>query len=666
MKKKRIDENHFKQYVNLSGFLRHGSAILFTETRVQDDSYTSDLCLLDAETAERKTLLKDADIGCCHWDADGSVIFTAALEEADRELQRRQIPLTVFYKLDPETRKTELLFRVHKDVADFHKAGEDQYFLLCSDLLRDDVYLARANGDWEAFSRIKAEESDYFIAEEVPFWTNESGFCDGTRGRIFLYEDGTLTQLSPDDLHVTAMSGFGSQYLAYTGMRSGGVQNTTGRLYRFDLQTKETVAMDASDTYVYTYVQAVSEDEILVCRNDRRLHGEYQDEYIDLIRIADGSFSRQNAETDYHIYDTVTCDITYLSSGLNKPVRLDGGTYFLATERESSNLFFWADGQALPEAVTRETGKVIDYEVTGDKVYIIAMRGLGGTELYVCDRKTGEEQRISDYNTALESVYEYAPVQRLPYVNSAGTELQGWYLKPLDYTEGKTYPAVLFIHGGPQSAYGEIFQHDMQLMAARGCGVLFCNPTGSEGRGGDFADIRKQYGTIDMEDLVGFTRYAADALPWIDRGRLGITGGSYGGIMTNWIIGHTDLFKAAVSDRGSCNNLSDFGLSDIGVSFCLDTYGTTPWEDPGSLWDASPLKYAPNIKTPTLFIHGAADYRCTCDSALQMHAALTYFGTPSKVVAFKGEKHGLCRTGKPAHRARRLQEIVQWFDRYLK
>lgn len=666
MKKKRIDENHFKHYVNINGFCRRGTEILFTETRVKDDAYTTDLCLLNTETSDRRTLLKDTDIGCYHWDADGTVIFTAVLEDSDRELQRRQIPLTAFYRLDPAAGKTDLLFRVHKNVTDFHKAGEDQYFFLCSDALRDDAYLEQAQGDWDVFSQIKKEESDYLVAEEVPFWTNESGFCDGARGRIFQYQGGTLTKLSPDDLHVTAMSGFGSRYLAYAGMRSGGVQNTTGRLYRFDLQTKETVAMDVSDTYVYTYVQAVSEEAVLVCRNDRRLHGEYQDEYMDLIQIADGSWKRQNPKGDYHIYDTVTCDITYLSSGLNKPVRLDGGTYFLATERESSNLFFWADGQALPEAVTRETGKVIDYEIIGGRVYMIAMRGLGGTELYVCDRNTGEEERLSDYNTELEAVYEYAPVQRLPYVNSVGTELQGWYLKPAGYTEGETYPAVLFIHGGPQSAYGEIFQHDMQLMAARGYGVLFCNPTGSEGRGGDFADIRKQYGTIDMEDLVGFTRYAADVLPWINRERLGITGGSYGGIMTNWIIGHTDLFKAAVSDRGSCNNLSDFGLSDIGVSFCLDTYETTPWEDPAYLWDNSPLKYAPNIKTPTLFIHGVEDYRCPYDSALQMHTALTYFGTPSKVVAFKGEKHGLCRAGKPSHRVRRLQEIVRWFDKYLK
>ena len=136
--------------------------------------------------------------------------------------------------------------------------------------------------------------------------------------------------------------------------------------------------------------------------------------------------------------------------------------------------------------------------------------------------------------------------------------------------------------------------------------------------------------------------------------------------MTNWIIGHTDLFKAAISDRSSANNISDFGMSDIGVSFALDTYETTPWGNLEFLWDASPLKYAPKIKAPTLWIHGMDDYRCTVDNALQMHAALTYFGVPSRVVGFKGEHHGMSRTGKPKHRVRRLEEMRDWFDKHLK
>lgn len=666
MERKRIDASHFMNYINLGGFNRRETEILFTETRVKGNDYLTDLCVLDTETLERRRLTEETAVDLYRWDGAGKVIFTGVLEEEDLNLREKQIPITTFYRLDTATGQQEFLFRVRKKVSDFHKVSDDQYIFLCNDMLRDDQYLQQAQGDWDKFSQIKKEEADYFIAEEVPFWTNSAGYCDSKRGRVFCYHGGQLVQLTPDSLHVTAIKGYSDCYVIYAGVESGGVQSTTGKLYLYDLQSGETAILDDSQEYIYTYLDTVSEKEILVCRSDRKLHGEYQDEYIDLINLETGDYVRKNPLGDYHIYDNVTCDITYLSTWLNKLTRDEKGTWFLATEMESSKVFYWADGAELPQAVTEKIGKVIDYEVDGEKLFLIAMRELGGTELYVQDLRTGEERRLTDYNTALEETYQYSPVERLPFINSRGVEIQGWYIKPVDFKEGEKYPVVLFIHGGPQCVYGEIFNHDMQLMAADGYGVLFCNPTGSEGRGGDFADIRMQYGTIDADDLIGFVRHAAEHLDWIDEKRLGVTGGSYGGIMTNWLIGHSDMFCAAVSDRGVCNNISDFGLSDIGVSFGHDTFETTPWGNVEYLWETSALKYAPNIKTPVLFIHGMEDYRCPYDSALQMHTALTYFGTPSKVVVFKGENHELCRSGQPVHRVRRLQEMKKWFDAHMK
>lgn len=671
MKKKTIQTDHFKNFINLAGFQRQEKHILHTRTRVSGNGYHTDLWLLDTDTETCRPVLTGTAFDLYRWDGDGQIIFTALLEEEDKAASEKGIPLTCFYRmgLEDDAANAELLLRVHKNVTDFAKIDDRRFVLLCEDSLREDAYLAAAGGDFERFAEIKAEEADYFVAEEVPFWANGSGYCDGDRGRLFLCEDGRLTQISPDELSVMGLKGYGSQYVAYYGQRSGGVQNTTGRLYYYDIPAGEAVELDVSDEYVYTYVDTVSEDEIFVCRNDRRLHGEYQDEFIDLLNIRDGSCLRKNALGDYHIYDSVICDISYKSGYINKLTRAGEGTYFVALEREASKVFYWGDDMELPKDITKNSGKVVDYEVVGDKIYMICMRGLSGTELYVQDLISGVgggERQISHINSHLEEEYQYAEVYPLPYVNSEGTELQGWYLKPIDFEEGKKYPAILFIHGGPQVAYGEVFTLDMQLMAAHGYGVIYCNPTGSEGRGGDFGDIRMRYGTIDYEDLVGFTRHAVKSLSWIDGDRLGVTGGSYGGIMTNWIIGHCDLFKAAVSDRSSANNISDFGLSDIGISFALDTYETTPWGDIEYLWDASPLKYAPNIKTPTLWIHGMSDYRCTFDTALQMHTALTYFGVPSRVVGFQGEHHGMSRTGKPKHRVRRLEEMLNWFDTYLR
>lgn len=665
MAKKLVGADHFARFVNLRGLMKQGTKLLFTKSRVVEDAYQTDLWLFDASEKRIRQLTDGIELGAYHWDGDRRVLFTAVIDAEDKALQEKQIPITGFYSLDTETGKQELLFRVRKNVSDFEKIRDDWWFILCSDNLHDDAWLKQAGGDWERFAAIKKEEADYMVAEEVPYWTNSAGYCDGKRGRIFSYRGGQLTQISPDDFSVTAMKAYREQYVAYTGVQSGGVQKTTGRLYRYDLADGQIRPLDTSETYIYTYLDAISESELLLCRSDRKLHGEYQDEFIDLFHMEDGTWLRKNETCDYHLYDNVVSDACYLSTWLNKPLRVERGTYFIGLERESSRVFYWADDEPLPKAVSAAGGKVVDYEIVGDCLYMIAIRGLGGTELYAQPLAGGPELRLTEENTHLEEMYQYSAVEYLPFVNSNGVEIQGWYLKPANFEEGKKYPAILFIHGGPQCAFGDIFNHDMQLAAARGFGVLFCNPTGSEGRGSDFGDLRMKYGTIDYDDLIGFTKYAVEQLPWIDGENLGVTGGSYGGIMTNWIIGHTTLFKAAVSDRGVCNNISDFGLSDIGVSFGPDTFHTTPWDDAAFLWDQSPLKYAKNIKTPTLFIHGMEDYRCPYDSALQMHTALTYFGTPSKAIIFRGENHELCRSGQPKHRIRRLEETMKWFETYL-
>jgi len=247
-----------------------------------------------------------------------------------------------------------------------------------------------------------------------------------------------------------------------------------------------------------------------------------------------------------------------------------------------------------------------------------------------------------------------------------GVSIDGWVIYPIDFDENKKYPAILDIHGGPKAAYGEIYFHEMQYWAAEGYFIFFCNPRGSDGKGNEFADIRGKYGTIDYEDLMKFTDCVLDHCPYIDSSGVGVTGGSYGGYMTNWIIGHTDRFKAAASQRSISNWLSDFGTADIGYYFNPDQLGGTPWNNTDKYWEHSPLKYADKAKTPTLFIHSDEDYRCWMGEGLQMFTALKYFGVESRLVLFHGENHELSRSGKPKHRIRRLMEITEWFDRHLK
>ena len=166
--------------------------------------------------------------------------------------------------------------------------------------------------------------------------------------------------------------------------------------------------------------------------------------------------------------------------------------------------------------------------------------------------------------------------------------------------------------------------------------------------------------------ILKFTDHVLECYPQIDSGRLGVLGGSYGGFMTNWIIGNTTRFAAAVSQRSFCNPISDFGNSCIGYTFDAKEFAATPWNGLDRMWDHAPLKYAPNVKTPTLFIHSLEDYNCPLSQGFEMFTALKYHGVTSEMVLFKGENHELSRSGKPLHRMRRLAEMSRWFETYLK
>ena len=204
------------------------------------------------------------------------------------------------------------------------------------------------------------------------------------------------------------------------------------------------------------------------------------------------------------------------------------------------------------------------------------------------------------------------------------------------------------------------------MWANDGYFVIICNPRGSEGKGDAFADVWGKMGTIDYQDLMEFADHAVKAYPDIDQKHMGVTGGSYGGFMTNWMIGHTDRFAAACSQRSITNWVSFEYASSIGYYWSknFNRYKTT--ENVEYLWDASPLKYAHNCKTPTLFIHSDSDNVCWMAEGIQMYTAVKMAGAPAKLCLFKGEGHELSRSGRPQPRLGRLTEMHDWMEKYLK
>ena len=247
-----------------------------------------------------------------------------------------------------------------------------------------------------------------------------------------------------------------------------------------------------------------------------------------------------------------------------------------------------------------------------------------------------------------------------------GEEIDGWVLLPEGYDPKRKHPAVLDIHGGPKCAYGPVFFHEMQVWAAKGYIVFFCNPHGSDGRGNAFSYLDLQWGSIDYRQIMAFTDKVLEEYPAVDTKRMCCTGGSYGGYMSNWILGHTDRFCCIATQRSISNWMSMYGISDIPPISNFEVCSADPYSEKGfaEMWDVSPLKYIRNAKTPTLIIHSEEDHRCPIAEGYQLYTALVYLRVPARMVVFHGENHELSRTGKPAHRLRRLEEITGWFDKY--
>ena len=309
---------------------------------------------------------------------------------------------------------------------------------------------------------------------------------------------------------------------------------------------------------------------------------------------------------------------------------------------------------------------LIDFDtLDGERFVLVAAAGLDLPELYLW--QGGALQRATHFNDQVSAQWHLSVPEPFTFLDRDGVEIDGWVLYPADFDKNRKYPGILDVHGGPQTAYGEGFFHEMQYWAGLGYIVFFCNPRGSSGKGGGFADIYgDNYGVRDYNDLMEFTDQVLERVPQIDPSRIGMTGGSYGGFMANWIIGHTDRFAAVASQRSIANYISKCLTTDIGYYHNLSAIQADPWTSPEKMWAHSPLAYANRAKTPTLFIQSDEDYRCWMGDAVQMLQALLMHGVPARMCLFHGENHELSRSGKPKHRVRRLREITQWFDQYLK
>lgn len=630
----------------------------------ENNNYISDAFIynIDKNKIYKLTSVKDASL--VSWLDNDTVIFKSSLRDEELKSKKDEefIDYSLIYSININGGEAESLFNVELEVIDLYSIDENNFLIKAVyDINRDkkrkeDNYL-----EWAK------EEIDYEVFDEIPFWINNVGITNKKRDRLYHYnkKENKLTAITDEYSNVNSFKYKDGKVLCIINSFKD-KSPTTSELRLYDINDlnniKEKIIIDSNKYAIYFadfIIDDSNKEKIISVMTDMKKYGLNENSSFYLID------ENNNISLVYH-YDNGLGNMigTDCSFGGGKDIRVyKDKIYFVGTENENAHIKC-LDLKGNIKTITNKQGAVNYFDVSNDDIYFIAFRDLKLEEIYCINNET--EKQLTLFNEDILKEKSLSIPEKISFKTPNNFEIDGWILKPINYDENKKYPAILDIHGGPKTAYGEIFFNEMQVWANMGYFVFFCNPRGSEGKGNAFADIRGIYGTIDYEDIMKFTDIVLEKYTNIDKDKVGVTGGSYGGFMVNWIIGHTDRFKCAASQRSISNWIDDFGTTDIGYYFNPDELGGDVCSGFDKLWEQSPLKYANNAKTHTLFIHSEEDYRCYQSQAFQMFTALKYYGIESRICLFKGENHELSRSGKPKHRLRRLKEITDWFEKYLK
>lgn len=636
------------------------TAFIVKKADIKENAYTSQVYILNNKSGELKQITSINSVGAYAWEDENTILFPALRNEKVKEAVKDGKQCMSYYALSLNGGEAEELFRLPIKGGKLNPIGKGLYAVI--DSYDNDRPIVEGLSEEEQQKKINAYNNRHYEHfKEIPYAVNGEGYVSRKRKRLYLYDSNIneLKAITAPMFNVVGMK-ISDGKILYVGQEFKDVKGLKNGVYVFDTNTNTNVCILEKDKYIVKGFE-LYQNQVILNLTDALSYGNGENGDFYTIDIDTKEMKLLSEHQHHCIGNTVTSDV---KMGVGQTTKVDGEYIYYTSTVDMDCIIERIHIPTGKQEKVTQTGSVDFIDVKDGNIVCVAFLGDRLPEVYTVENGTlCKKTHLNDH------ILEEYKISEPEYIESKGSskwEIQGYVYKPADYKVGKKYPAVLVIHGGPRLTYGPYFMHEMQVFASAGYFVFFCNPRGSEGRGNAFADIRKQFGDIDYIDFMEFTDTVLEKYTDIDKTKLAVEGGSYGGFMTNWIIGHTNRFAVACAQRSIANWSSMEGTTDIGYYFCKGQTGASHMEDHELQWKQSPLAYADKCVTPTLFLHGEKDYRCYMQEAFQMFSALKIHGCPTKLCLFEGENHELSRSGRPKQKLQRLVEMLDWFSVYIK
>ena len=498
------------------------------------------------------------------------------------------------------------------------------------------------------------KDSDIHIIESLSYKFDNVGYFENKIFEIYLLDlNGRKRRLFSSDKPISDFRFKNDKLYLLGNFENNGDIESYNYIYEYDIKRRKLKKI-VDGNWDISGFEIFGDDIIFVGSKRDRGFAEIKHFY----RVSGGKIVDLTPNLDRNPYNSLNSDSRFAN---NQPLfKFDnyGNIYFLMTDGPRCVLCKLKKDCSIDKLIEGNFSvEGFDIDDNGN-IYWIKQSFTNPSEIYFNDKK------ITSFNEKFLKKFKLKEPEYIRFKASDNVEVEGFVLRPYNdlKKENNKYSAILEIHGGPRTAYGYSFMFEFHLLAYDGHFVLFSNPRGSDGYGFEFANrIVKDYGNRDYLDLMEFVDEVLKRYNDIDKDRIGVIGGSYGGFMTNWIITKTDRFKLALTQRSISNWISFFGTSDIGWLFGEYEIGKTPFENFDEYIKRSPIFHLKNVKTPLLILHTDKDYRCPLEQAEQLFTALRILNKDVKLIVIPDESHELSRSGKPKHRVERLYHILKWF-----